>query len=234
MVAHGGEVRDHDHGVRSRRPDGKRSRNYLAQGAGNVRPDRMFNPGVIFDSGEQDWLSFLAGEGFDTDTGIAAIDPSDYNSPSIAIGKLVGSQTVTRKLTAVKAGSYRTTISVHDMTTVSPSIISFSYAGETKTVDHVDPDRRSLLEADLRVREVCRSRHGGSGAHCGCARGELRRPNLVGLPPERFRQLRVRVSWSGDSSARRAGRTDCSRRRSTCRPAFSAVARAAWRSLFAC
>ena len=120
---------------RVKKANGKRSRDYLAQGAGNVRPDRMFNPGVIFDSGEQDWLSFLAGEGFDTDTGIAAIDPSDYNSPSIAIGKLVGSQTVTRKLTAVKAGSYRTTISVPGVTaTVSPSIVNFSNAGETKTV----------------------------------------------------------------------------------------------------
>jgi hypothetical protein len=120
---------------RVKKANGKRSRDYLAQGAGNARPDRMFNPGVIFDSGEQDWLSFLAGEGFHTDAGVAAIDPSDYNSPSIAIGKLVGSQTVTRKLTAVKAGSYRTTISVPGVTaTVSPSIVNFSSAGETKTV----------------------------------------------------------------------------------------------------
>jgi subtilisin family serine protease len=120
---------------RVKKANGKRSRDYLAQGAGNARPDRMFNPGVIFDSGEQDWLSFLAGEGFHTDAGVAAIDPSDYNSPSIAIGKLVGSQTVTRKLTAVKAGSYRTTISVPGVTaTVSPSIVNFSSAGETKAV----------------------------------------------------------------------------------------------------
>jgi subtilisin family serine protease len=120
---------------RVKKANGKRSRDYLAQGAGNVRPDRMFNPGVIFDSGEKDWLSFLEGEGFDTDAGVAAVDPSDYNSPSIAIGKLVGSQTVTRKLTAVKAGSYRTTISVPGVTaTVSPSIVNFSSAGETKTV----------------------------------------------------------------------------------------------------
>ena len=120
---------------RVKKANGKRSRDYLAQGAGNARPDRMFNPGVIFDSGEQDWLSFLAGEGFDNDTRVVAIDPSDYNSPSIAIGKLVGSQTVTRKLTAVKAGSYQATISVPGLTaTVSPSIVNFSSVGDTKTV----------------------------------------------------------------------------------------------------
>ena len=67
---------------RVKKANGKRSRDYLAQGAGNVRPDRMFNPGVIFDSMEtRTGWAFLEGEGFDTDSGVAAIDPSDYNSP---------------------------------------------------------------------------------------------------------------------------------------------------------
>jgi len=120
---------------RVKKANGKASSDYFAQGAGNIRPDRMFNPGVIFDAGEQDWWGFLEGEGFDTESGVSPIDPSDYNSPSIAIGKLVGSQTVTRKLTAVKAGSYQATISVPGVAaTVSPSIVNFSSAGETKTV----------------------------------------------------------------------------------------------------
>ena len=118
-----------------KKANGKLSRDYFAQGAGNVRPDRMFNPGVIFDAGERDWLALLEGEGFDTDTGVGPIDPSDYNSPSIAIGRLVGSQTVTRKVTAVKPGSYQTSISVPGVAaTVSPSIVNFSSAGETKTI----------------------------------------------------------------------------------------------------
>jgi hypothetical protein len=120
---------------RVKKANGKLSRDYFAQGAGNVRPDRMFNPGVVFDSGERDWFGFLEGEGFDTESGVEAIDPSDYNSPSIAIGKLVGSQTVTRTLTAVKPGSYQATISVPGVAaTVNPSIVNFSSAGETKTV----------------------------------------------------------------------------------------------------
>ena len=121
--------------ARVKKANGKLSRDYFAQGAGNVRPDRMFDPGVIFDAGERDWFGFLEGEGFDTESGVKAIDPSDYNSPSIAIGKLVGSQTVTRKLTAVKPGSYRATISVPGVEAmVNPSIVNFSSAGETKTV----------------------------------------------------------------------------------------------------
>jgi subtilisin family serine protease len=120
---------------RVKKPSGKLSRDYYAQGAGNVRPDRMFNPGLIFDAKEQDWLGFLEGVGFHTDSGASPIDPSDYNSPSIAIGELVGSQTVTRRVTAVKAGSYEASISVPGVTaTVSPSTLDFTTAGETKSI----------------------------------------------------------------------------------------------------
>ena len=120
---------------RVRTADGTLSRDYSAQGAGNVRPDRMFNPGVIFDAGERDWLGFLEGQGFATDTRVTPIDPSDYNAPAIAIGELVGSQTVTRTVTAVKPGSYQTTISVPGVTAaVTPSVLDFASAGETKTV----------------------------------------------------------------------------------------------------
>ena len=120
---------------RVKKASGKLSRDYFAQGAGNVRPDRMFNPGLIFDARERDWLGFLEGAGFSTDSGVSPIDPSDYNSPSIAIGELVGSQTVTRKVTALMAGSYQASISVPGVTaTVSPSTLNFSTAGETKTI----------------------------------------------------------------------------------------------------
>jgi subtilisin family serine protease len=121
--------------ARVKTANGKSSRDYFAQGAGNVRPDRMFNPGVIFDAREKDWLGFLEGAGFDTDTAAKPIDASDYNAPSIAIGELVGSQQVTRRVTAVKPGSYQTAISVPGVAaTVSPSTLHFAQAGQTKTV----------------------------------------------------------------------------------------------------
>jgi subtilisin family serine protease len=121
--------------ARVKTASGKSSRDYFAQGAGNVRPDRMFNPGVIFDAREKDWLGFLEGVGFDTDTAAEPIDSSDYNAPSIAIGELGNSQTVTRRVTAVKPGSYQTTVSVPGVTaTISPSTLHFARAGETKPV----------------------------------------------------------------------------------------------------
>ena len=110
---------------RTKNPDGSVNRDWYAQGAGNVRPYRMFNPGVIFDSGEEDWEAFFEGK----------IDPSDYNSPSIAVGKLVGTKTVTRRVTAVTPGTYRLSTSLRGVaTTVSPSTLVFTSRGQTKTV----------------------------------------------------------------------------------------------------
>jgi len=128
---------------------GKSSRDYYAQGAGNVRPDRMLNPGVIFDARERDWLGLLEGVGLDTDSGVQPIDPSDYNAPSIAVGKLVGSQTVTRKVTAVKPGSYQATISVPGVAaTANPSTLNFTREGQTMTVTiTLTPKEAPLSEA---------------------------------------------------------------------------------------
>ena len=106
----------------------------FSQGAGEVRPTRMFNPGLVYRSSDRDWLRYLEGLGFDTETGLKAKDPSDFNASSIAIGHLLGSQTVTRKVTAVKPGLYRARVSVPGITTrVSPSILNFTAAGQTKT-----------------------------------------------------------------------------------------------------
>jgi hypothetical protein len=105
--------------------NGSVSSDHHAQGAGNVRPDRMFKPGVILDSGPSDWLKFIDG----------SIDPSDYNAPSIAVGELVGSKTVTRRVTAVTPGIYTAQLSVPGVTaSVTPSVLRLGRRGQTKTI----------------------------------------------------------------------------------------------------
>ena len=122
--------------ARVKNADGSMSVDYYAQGAGNVRPSAMFNPGLVLESGVGDWLGFIEGAGADEFDEVEPIDPSDYNSPSIAIGSLVGTQTVTREVTAVKAGQYRASVAVPGVTaTVTPATVSFSGPGETKTIE---------------------------------------------------------------------------------------------------
>ena len=110
--------------ARVKNADGSMSVDYYAQGAGNIRPSAMFNPGLVLESGVGDWLGFIEGAGADEFDEVEPIDPSSYNSPSIAIGSLVGTQTVTRRVTAVKAGQYRASVAVPGVTaTVTPATV---------------------------------------------------------------------------------------------------------------
>jgi hypothetical protein len=85
------------------------------QGAGHVQPNQAANPGLVFNSGFNDWLAFLCGTGQLVASycpGIA-IGPSNLNMPSIAIGALAGSQTVTRTVINVGGAAETYTASVN-------------------------------------------------------------------------------------------------------------------------
>jgi len=79
------------------------------QGAGHVQPNSAADPGLVYDSGVQDWLAFLCGSGNGVAQSVCdelkasgrSLDPSDLNTPSIGIGLLAGPQTVTRTVTNV-------------------------------------------------------------------------------------------------------------------------------------
>ena len=114
--------------------NGKPARDPFAQGAGHVNPRRFLNPGLVYDAGLNDYLAYLEGQGFDTESGLRPIDASDVNVPSIGIGALAGKQTVTRRVTALTAGTYRAAASVPGVTTtVTPKVLTFTKAGQTKT-----------------------------------------------------------------------------------------------------
>jgi hypothetical protein len=86
----------------------------FAIGAGHVDPNKAVDPGLVYDAGFNDWVGFLCGSGQVTGSICSAltIDPSDLNYPSIAIGSLVGSQVVTRKVTNVGGASATYAVSV--------------------------------------------------------------------------------------------------------------------------
>ncbi|GLZ82108.1 hypothetical protein Afil01_69150 [Actinorhabdospora filicis] len=89
-------------------------------GAGHVRIAQALDPGLVFDSNEVDWARYGCGlgqfqllpNGPSICETVGSIDPSDLNYPSIAIGQLVGQQTVTRTVTNVsnKTETYFSTV----------------------------------------------------------------------------------------------------------------------------
>jgi len=116
----------------------------FSQGAGHVRPNSAADPGLVYNAGFNDWLAFLCG----ATTGVSpsvcsalsasgySLDPSDLNGASIAIGDLLGVQTVTRKVTNVgpAAATYNARVSGMTGFTVAltPSSLTIN-PGETKS-----------------------------------------------------------------------------------------------------
>jgi subtilisin family serine protease len=114
------------------------------QGAGHVNPNSAANPGVVYDSGWSDWLAFICAtqpQGLTSTCNALwssgySKDASDFNSPSIAIGALAGSQTVTRRITNVSGNPLTLAASVTGLvgitTTVTPASLTLD-PGETKS-----------------------------------------------------------------------------------------------------
>ena len=92
---------------------------YFDYGAGQVVPNSADDPGLVYNSGWNDWLAFLC----NTSDAVSAntcnflenmgysLDPSDLNYPSISIGALAGEQTVKRTVINVgPAGTYQVSV----------------------------------------------------------------------------------------------------------------------------
>ena len=106
-------------------------------GSGQVNPTKSLDPGLVYDAGTLDYFAFLQGQRCDClPEDFPAIDASDLNQPSIAIGGLAGAQTVTRTVTNVGSSSATYTAAMTSplgfTAVVSPS--SFTIApGASKT-----------------------------------------------------------------------------------------------------
>ncbi|WP_434156607.1 S8 family serine peptidase [Clavibacter nebraskensis] len=114
---------------------GKATADPFAQGAGQIAPARYLHPGLVYRSGPKDWAGYAAQTGLDLPHPAAAVPVSQLNLPSIAVGKLIGSSTVTRSVTSQAAGTW--TASVQGVAgadvTVSPAKLTFTAPGQTKS-----------------------------------------------------------------------------------------------------
>jgi subtilisin family serine protease len=103
----------------------------FAEGTGHVVPTAAIDPGLVYDSGFLDWFGFLCGTGqlVSSACSVLEIDPSDLNTPNIAVGELAGSQTVVRTVTNVgPAGTYNVSVEAPPGidVTVSPSSLTLA------------------------------------------------------------------------------------------------------------
>ncbi|MCR8670385.1 S8 family peptidase [Agrococcus sp. HG114] len=117
------------------RADGSRETNPFSQGAGIVDSPTFLEPGLYYENGTEDWFGYLRGLGYGLPASWVgeAIDPSDLNIPSIGIGALAGTQTVTRSLTALEPGTYGVSVEGVDGVAVEVSTdeLVFTEAGQT-------------------------------------------------------------------------------------------------------
>lgn len=107
----------------------------FSQGAGHVRPNSAANPGLVYDSSFNDWVAFLCGATTGVNPAFCSslagagysLDPSNLNVPSISIGDMAGTQTVTRTVKNV-GEKERYTFSYTGLAgfTVTPSVNSFN------------------------------------------------------------------------------------------------------------
>ncbi|XAS68599.1 S8 family serine peptidase [Micrococcaceae bacterium Sec5.7] len=112
-------------------PSGAKVHDVFAQGAGHIDPARLATPGLVYDAGIGDWVGFLQGLG--NELHVAPIAAKDVNLPSIGLGRLTGAQTVTRRVTALTAGTYRASVEVPGINAeVTPSVLRLK-EGQTAT-----------------------------------------------------------------------------------------------------
>ena len=113
-----------------------------SQGAGHIVPNKAIDPGLVYDAGSVDYIRYQC------KVNIAAVVPAsacatygtldetyNFNLPSITVGNVPGSVTVSRKVTNVSdsAATYTASATLPGFTTlVTPSSLTLA-PGETKS-----------------------------------------------------------------------------------------------------
>lgn len=111
----------------------------FTQGAGNVRPDLATDPGLVFNSGVRNWVSFLKGQGMlpmSSYTTVAPTTASNLNLASVAVGALPGTTRLSRTLTSVSRRTETYTFSARVpgfAVTASPGEVTLR-PGQSRTV----------------------------------------------------------------------------------------------------
>jgi hypothetical protein len=99
-----------------------------------VAPNAAANPGLVYDITELDYRKYMCGAGIAAQCSGGSIAGYNLNLPSIAVGNVLGTVTVTRSVTNVSdsESTYTPTVAITGFTaTVSPTSLTVP-AGETR------------------------------------------------------------------------------------------------------
>lgn len=108
---------------------GRRIRDALAQGAGQVRPRDLFDPGLFVTSDATEWRGFITGQGIAT--GVPALAAKRVNLPSMADGAVTARTTFRRTVRATRVGTWRISASVPGFTvTTTPRRVRADRRGD--------------------------------------------------------------------------------------------------------
>lgn len=103
-----------------RTESGTVERDGFAQGAGQVRPQEMFAPGLFVVSTPLEWRRYTQGQGVDWGQGYDPLAARDLNVPSLAEGELTGSTSLRREFLAGRAGTWTVTVDVPGFRATAP------------------------------------------------------------------------------------------------------------------
>jgi len=105
------------------------------QGAGHVTPNKAADPGLVYDASLDDYKKYMCGAGMTAECGTGTLAGYSLNLPSITIANVLGTQTVTRRVTNVGTSSaiYTASASISGYSVaVSPASLELA-PGETKS-----------------------------------------------------------------------------------------------------
>ncbi|WP_193604949.1 S8 family peptidase [Nocardioides dongkuii] len=116
-----------------RNADGRRSKDWFGQGAGQVQPRKFLKPGLFVTSDAQDWRGFLTGLGV-ANTGVRAIEAKDLNVPSLAQSGVTGQTSFTRSFRSSMKGRWKIKVNVPGFTVKTRPGITATRAGDVNDV----------------------------------------------------------------------------------------------------
>jgi hypothetical protein len=142
-------------------------------GSGEVVPGDAFDPGLVYDSGPEDWIRYgcainqfqlITDPSFCPSFGSA--DPSDLNYASIAVGDLAGTQTITRTVKNVsnRIGIYVPTVKApagFKVTVNKPVLVLLPGKSATfkVTISRTNAAFGTWAFGSLNLRELATGRH---------------------------------------------------------------------------